>query len=74
METKEKEQVLELIISYEQRALERGREEGMKQGMKHIVQTMARKGMSIQNIASMTDLTEEEVKQLLENKLLTHYL
>ncbi|OSX55235.1 Rpn family recombination-promoting nuclease/putative transposase [Anoxybacillus ayderensis] len=68
METKEKEQVLELIISYEQRALERGREEGMKQGMKHIVQTMARKGMSIQNIASMTDLTEEEVKQLLENK------
>ncbi|MCX8002877.1 MAG: transposase, partial [Anoxybacillus mongoliensis] len=54
METKEKEQVLELMISYE------------RQGMKHLVQTMARKGMSVQDIAHITDLTEEEVKQLLE--------
>ncbi|MBB6177292.1 hypothetical protein HNQ82_002125 [Anoxybacillus tengchongensis] len=30
METKEKEQVLELMISYEQKALEKGREEGVK--------------------------------------------
>ncbi len=48
METKEKEQVMELIISYEQKALEKGREEGMKQGikqgMKRLVQTMAKKG------------------------------
>jgi len=74
METKEKEQVLELIISYEQKALEKGREEGMKQGikqgikqgMKHVVQTMARKGIGVKDIAHMTDLSEEEVKQLLE--------
>ncbi|GAC91326.1 transposase [Anoxybacillus flavithermus NBRC 109594] len=68
METKEKEQVLELIISYEQKALEKGREEGMKQGMKHIVQTMAKKGMSVEDIASITDLVEDEVRELLEKE------
>ncbi|MBB5322936.1 putative transposase/invertase (TIGR01784 family) [Anoxybacillus tepidamans] len=72
METKEKEQVLELIISYEQKALEKGREEGskqgMRQGMKHLVQTMARKGMSVKDIANVTDLAEEEMQQMLRNK------
>ncbi|MBB5354198.1 putative transposase/invertase (TIGR01784 family) [Anoxybacillus mongoliensis] len=62
METKEKERVLELIISYEQKALEKGREEGMKR----LVQTMARKGMSVKDIANVTDLSEEEVERLLE--------
>lgn len=46
METKEKEQVTELIISYEQ------------QGMKRLVQTMARKGTSLKDIADVTDLAE----------------
>ncbi|GAA3883937.1 hypothetical protein GCM10022628_01720 [Anoxybacillus suryakundensis] len=64
METKEKEQVLELMISYEQKALEKGREEGMKR----LIQTMARKGMSAKDIANVTDLAEEEVKQLLEKE------
>ncbi len=80
MEMKEKEQVLELMISYEQKALEKGREEGMKQGikqgikqgmiqgMKHLVQTMKRKGMSVKDIANVTDLTEEEVRELLEKE------
>jgi predicted transposase/invertase (TIGR01784 family) len=68
METKEKEQVMELIISYEQKALEKGREEGIKQGMKHLVQTMAKKGMSVEDIANITDLAEEEVRKLLEKK------
>ncbi|MCX8001977.1 MAG: transposase [Anoxybacillus mongoliensis] len=54
METKEKDQVMELIISYEQ------------QGMKRLVQTMARKGMSVKDIANVTDLSEEEVERLLE--------
>ncbi|WP_240688416.1 transposase [Anoxybacillus ayderensis] len=54
METKEKDQVMELIISYEQ------------QGMKRLVQTMARKGMSVKDIANVTDLSEEEVQRLLE--------
>ncbi len=70
METKEKEQVMELIISYEQKALEKGREEGVKQGikqgMKRLVQTMAKKGMSVKDIANVTDLSEEEVERLLE--------
>ncbi|KHF27667.1 hypothetical protein LR68_03537 [Anoxybacillus sp. BCO1] len=74
METKEKEQVMELIISYEQKALEKGREEGMKQGMKQgikqgmkrLVQNMTKKGMSVKDIANVTDLSEEEVERLLE--------
>ncbi|MBE2955318.1 Rpn family recombination-promoting nuclease/putative transposase, partial [Anoxybacillus flavithermus] len=76
METKEKEQVMELIISYEQKALEKGREEGIeqgikqgiKQGMKHLVQTMAKKGMSVEDIANITDLAEDEVRELLEKE------
>ncbi|THD16066.1 transposase, partial [Anoxybacillus ayderensis] len=62
METKEKDKVMELIISYEQKALEKGREEGMKR----LVQTMAKKGMSVKDIANVTDLSEEEVERLLE--------
>ncbi len=58
METKEKDKVMELIISYEQ--------QGMKQGMKRLVQTMAKKGMSVKDIANVTDLSEEEVERLLE--------
>ncbi|KFZ42239.1 transposase [Anoxybacillus flavithermus] len=60
METKEKEQVLGLMISYER--------QGMRQGMKHLIQTMVKKGMSVKDIANVTDLTEEEVKQLLEKE------
>ncbi|ELK21336.1 hypothetical protein AF6_2027 [Anoxybacillus flavithermus TNO-09.006] len=60
METKEKEQVLELMISYER--------QGMRQGMKHLIQTMAKKGMSVKDIANVTDLTEEEVRELLEKE------
>lgn len=60
METKEKEQVMELIISYER--------QGMRQGMKHLIQTMAKKGMSVKDIANVTDLTEEEVRELLEKE------
>ncbi|KHF27658.1 hypothetical protein LR68_03527 [Anoxybacillus sp. BCO1] len=56
METKEKEQVMELIISYEQ------------QGMKRLVRTMAKKGMSVKDIANVTDLSEEEVKQFVEKE------
>ncbi|EMT46212.1 hypothetical protein [Anoxybacillus flavithermus] len=62
MEAKEKEQVMELMISYERKALEKGR----KQGMKHIVQAIARKGIDVKEIAYMTELSEEEVKQLIE--------
>ncbi|MCX8001973.1 MAG: Rpn family recombination-promoting nuclease/putative transposase [Anoxybacillus mongoliensis] len=64
METKEKDKVMELIISYEQKALEKGREEGMKR----LVQTMAKKGMSVKDIANVTDLSEEEVKQFVEKE------
>lgn len=60
METKEKEQVMELIISYEQ--------QGIKQGMKRLVQTMSKKGMSVEDIAHMTDLAKEEVRELLEKE------
>ncbi|MBB6177293.1 hypothetical protein HNQ82_002126 [Anoxybacillus tengchongensis] len=36
--------------------------------MKHLIQTMARKGMSVKDIANVTDLTEEKVRELLEKE------
>ncbi|ADI26442.1 hypothetical protein [Geobacillus sp. C56-T3] len=61
METKEKEKVLELIISYEQK----GRKEGMKEGMRRLIETMARKGMTNDEIARLVDLLVEEIERLL---------
>ncbi|WP_318538245.1 hypothetical protein [Geobacillus thermoleovorans] len=61
METKEKEKVLELIISYEQK----GRKEGMKEGMRRLIETMARKGMTNDEIARLVDLPVEEIERLL---------
>ncbi|NNV07635.1 Rpn family recombination-promoting nuclease/putative transposase [Geobacillus sp. C56-T2] len=81
METKEREKVLELIISYEQKGkregleegvkrgleqgMKQGMEQGMKQGMKRLIQTMAQKGMTAAEIARLVDLSEEEVRSLL---------
>ncbi|WP_031405898.1 RpnC/YadD family protein [Geobacillus vulcani] len=81
METKEREKVLELIISYEQKGkregleegvkrgleqgMKQGMEQGMKQGMKRLIQTMAQKGMTAAEIARLVDLSEEEVRNLL---------
>ena len=76
METKEKEQVLELLISYEQKGIEKGKkeglEEGFKQGMKQkerdLIRKMREKGMSVTEIAHMLDLTEEEVWERLKDQ------
>ncbi|KMY57444.1 Rpn family recombination-promoting nuclease/putative transposase [Geobacillus sp. FSL K6-0789] len=57
METKEKEQVLELLISYEKK----GKREGAKQKEREMMRKMIAKGMSIADIAYIFDLTEEEV-------------
>ncbi len=71
METKEKEKVLELIISYEQKGREEGLEEGIErgiqQGMKQLIRNMARKGMTVEDIARLVDLSEEEVRSLLKD-------
>ncbi|WPZ19669.1 transposase [Geobacillus subterraneus] len=86
METKEREKVLELMISYEQKGKKEGLEEGikrgmqqgmkegmkegikegMKQGMKRLVHNIAQKGMTVEEIARLVDLPEEEVRGLLE--------
>ncbi|OAO78755.1 hypothetical protein TGS27_2323 [Geobacillus stearothermophilus] len=78
METKEREKVLELIISYEQKGrkqgleegikqgMKQGMEQGMKQGMKQLIRNMARKGMKAEDIARLVDLPEEDVWELLE--------
>ncbi|AEV19699.1 UNVERIFIED_ORG: putative transposase/invertase (TIGR01784 family) [Anoxybacillus amylolyticus] len=78
METKEREKVLELIISYEQkgrkagweegmkRGLQQGIKQGMKQGMKQLIRNMARKGMTEKDIAQLVDLPVEDVRALLE--------
>ncbi len=78
METKEREKVLELIISYEQkgrkegleegikRGIQQGIQQGMKQGMKQLIRNMARKGMTEKDIAQLVDLPVEDVRALLE--------
>ncbi|WMJ21237.1 Rpn family recombination-promoting nuclease/putative transposase [Geobacillus kaustophilus] len=70
METKEKKNVLGLIISYEQKGrkegLEEGMERGIQQGMKQLIRNMERKGMTVEDIARLVDLLEEDVRGLLE--------
>jgi predicted transposase/invertase (TIGR01784 family) len=64
METKEKEQVLELLISYEQK----GKLEGAKQKEREMMRKMIAKGMSIADIAHIFDLTEEEVHKRVKDE------
>ncbi|EMT46444.1 hypothetical protein [Anoxybacillus flavithermus] len=76
METKEKEQVLELIISYEKKALEKGLREGVERGLqqglqqglqlekRHIAKKMLEKGYDIQTIHELTELSVEEIERL----------
>ncbi|NNV07887.1 Rpn family recombination-promoting nuclease/putative transposase [Geobacillus sp. C56-T2] len=68
METKEKERVLELIISYEQRGKIQGREEGRKEGAeqekRHIARRMLRKGFDAQTIHELTGLSVAEIEEM----------
>ncbi|SFA57477.1 conserved hypothetical protein (putative transposase or invertase), partial [Parageobacillus thermantarcticus] len=56
METKEKEQVLELLISYEQK--------GLQQEKRQIAKKMLVKGYDIQTIHELTELPIEEIEKL----------
>ncbi|MED0656903.1 Rpn family recombination-promoting nuclease/putative transposase [Anoxybacillus ayderensis] len=72
METKEKEQVLELIISYEKKALEKGLKEGVERGLqqglqqekRQIAKKMLAKGYDVQTIHELTELSLEEIEML----------
>ncbi|EMI10192.1 hypothetical protein [Anoxybacillus gonensis] len=68
METKEKEQMLELIISYEKKALETSLKEGVEQGLKQekrkIAKKMLAKGYDVQTIHELTELSVEEIGML----------
>ena len=68
METKEKERVLELIISYEQKGKIRGREEGRKEGAeqekRHIAKRMLMKGFDAQTIHELTGLSVAEIEEM----------
>ncbi|MCG3083312.1 transposase [Anoxybacillus sp. LAT_35] len=68
METKEKEQVLDLIISYEKKALEKGLKEGVERGLqqekRQIAKKMLEKGYDVQTIHELTELSMEEIEGL----------
>ncbi|KIP22646.1 hypothetical protein JV16_00326 [Anoxybacillus ayderensis] len=68
METKEKEKVLELIISYEKKALEKGLKEGVERGLqqekRQIAKKMLAKGYDVQTIHELTELSLEEIEKL----------
>lgn len=72
METKEKERVLELIISYEQKGKIQGRKEGREEGRKegaeqekrHIAKRMLMKGFDAQTIRELTGLPVTEIEEM----------
>ncbi|XWN52238.1 Rpn family recombination-promoting nuclease/putative transposase [Anoxybacillus flavithermus] len=68
METKEKEQVLDLIISYEKKALEKGLKEGVERGLqqekRQIAKKMLEKGYDVQTIHELTELPLKEIEGL----------
>lgn len=64
METKEKEQVLELLISYEQKGLKEGVKKGLQQEKRQIAKKMLVKGYDIQTIHELTELPIEEIEKL----------
>ncbi|WJQ00187.1 Rpn family recombination-promoting nuclease/putative transposase [Geobacillus stearothermophilus] len=72
METKEKERVLELIISYEQKGKIQGRKEGWEEGRKegaeqekrHIAKRMLMKGFDAQTIHELTGLPVTEIEEM----------
>ncbi|GAB6006377.1 hypothetical protein JCM12214_22770 [Geobacillus vulcani] len=46
--------------------MEEGMERGIQQGMKQLIRNMERKGMTVEDIARLVDLLEEDVRGLLE--------
>ncbi|ATA58776.1 hypothetical protein GS458_0314 [Geobacillus stearothermophilus] len=80
METKEAKRVMELIVSYEQRGLEKGIqqgiEQGIKQGMKQgrqegieegkldVVKRMLAKGYDVDTIHELTGLPMEKIERM----------
>lgn len=48
--------------------IKEGMKKGVKEGMKNLVRTMAKKGMNAKEIANLTDLAEEEVRDLLDGE------
>ncbi|MFC0299101.1 Rpn family recombination-promoting nuclease/putative transposase [Geobacillus jurassicus] len=72
METKEAKQVMELIISYEQRGIKQGIKQGMEQGRKKgieegktdIAKRMLAKGYNVETIHELTGLPIEKIERL----------
>ncbi|MEW9674897.1 DUF4351 domain-containing protein [Lentibacillus sp. L22] len=58
------EKIMELPISYEERGIEKGKEIGKEIRTKEVAREMLKKGMSIELIAEVTRLSEQEIKQL----------
>ncbi|MDQ0297900.1 putative transposase/invertase (TIGR01784 family) [Salibacterium salarium] len=76
MDKKEGEQIMEVMVSYERRGLEKGKEQGREQGIiqgkdqgkreekRNIAINMLQKGIETNVIVDVTGLTLEEVKSL----------
>ncbi|SFM18857.1 RpnC/YadD family protein [Salibacterium qingdaonense] len=72
MEKQESDKVMELMVSYEKKGLEKGKEQGLEQGRKQgkertkteIAAAMLKKDMDVETIAEVTGLTTDKVIQL----------
>ncbi|WP_368901632.1 Rpn family recombination-promoting nuclease/putative transposase [Oceanobacillus oncorhynchi] len=60
----EKDMVLQLPNSYFERGKEEGIEEGIEKGKQEIVLKLIKKGMSISEVAEITEYSEAEIKKL----------
>ena len=76
METREAKRVMELIVSYEQRGMEKGIQQGIEQGMKQgrqqgieegkldVVKRMLAKGYDVDTIHELTGLPVETIEKV----------
>lgn len=64
MEKKEGEKIMEVMVSYERRGMEKGMEKGIIKGKREIARNMLKKGLEESLVEEVTGLTSEEITEL----------
>jgi len=60
----EADKIMELPISYEEKGIEKGIKKGIEKGVRKVALEMLKKGSSINYIAEVTHLDNDEIKKL----------
>lgn len=67
MEIRQKEEIMEITTSWEEKGIEKGMAKGMTQERQKIAQRLLQQGIPIAIITQATDLTPEQLQQLQAN-------